>query len=181
MSQNLPDCPTDCTAELPDVHFSECSPEVNNAEIRKMYIANVGYGFTDVSDPSEWASRLALTTEPNAVRELTIIGDKPKPEAQSKKISGNRTIKGNKSHVVNIEIDETNTINYEMLRTLECGKQYLMWFADEVYLYGGDDGIEASINLDLIIDKDRNNIELISGEATWDTQFSPERIQNPIA
>lgn len=181
MSVNLPNCPDDCTAELPSVQFSECAPETNNGEIRKIYIANVGNPLADWTDPTEWATRLAQTTEPTAIRSLTILADKPRAESQEKKISGNRTIKGNKAHTINIDIDETNTVNYEMLRTFECGKQYLLWYQDERYMYGGTDGIAASINLDHLIDRDRNNLQLFQGEAKWESQFSPERIASPIA
>lgn len=178
---SAPTCPTDCLGELPEVSFSECAPEINNAQIRKIYIANIGYGFNDVTDGAEWAARLAMTNNPAAIRELTVVGDKPKPEASEKKISGDRTIKGRKTHTVNIEIDETNTINYEAMRILECGKAYLMWYADEKYVYGGNAGIKCSINLDHIIDKDSGNIQYISGEAKWSSQSHPDRVANPIA
>ena len=146
-----------------------------------MYIANVGYGFADWTSASEWNTRLALTTEAHAVRQLTIVGDKPAAESSEKKISHDRTIAGRKSHTINIEIDETNTINYDAMRTMECGKQYLMWYADEKYMYGGNGGIKVSINLNHVIDKDSGNIQYLSGTAKWSDQQHPDRIVNPIA
>lgn len=178
---SAPTCPTDCAGTLPDVAFSDCSPEINNAQLRNMYIANVGYGFSDWTSSAEWIARLAMTTEAAAVRQLTIVGDKPAATANSKKISHDRTIKGRKDHIVNVEIDETNTTNYDMMRTFECGKQYLMWYEDEVYMYGGNEGIRCSINLDHIIDKDSGNIQYFSGTAEWSAQQHPDRIASPIA
>lgn len=182
MSANNPTCPDDCTAILPDVEYSDCAPEINNAQIRNLYIANVGYGLSDVTDAAEWQTRLAQTGgAANSIRKLTIVGDKPKPESTEKKISHDRIIKGKKAHTLNIEIDETNPTNYEMLRTLECGKQYIIWYEDEKYIYGGNDGIKASVNLDHIIDKDSQAIQLFGGDAKWTSQFHPERALSPLA
>lgn len=178
---SAPVCPTDCTGELPDVLFSDCAPEINNAQLRNMYIANIGYGFADWTQASEWTTRIAMTTNPAAIRALTIVGDKPAAESTEKKISHDRTISGRKNHTVNVEVDETNTTNYDAMRTFECGKQYLMWYEDEKYMYGGNGGIRVSINLDHVIDKDSGNIQLFVGTAKWSAQQHPDRILSPIA
>ncbi len=38
MSVVNPTCPEDCTANLPNVEFSDCAPEINNSQIRNVYI-----------------------------------------------------------------------------------------------------------------------------------------------
>ncbi len=182
MSAVNPTCPANCLGLLPNVEFSDCAPDINNAQIRNIYIANVGYPMADWNDPAEWAARFnQFGGSANSIRKLTVIADKPKPEQTEKKISHDRTILGKKGHSINVEIDETNLTNYEMMRTLECGKQYLFWYEDETNLYGGTDGIKASINLDHIIDKDSQAIQLLSGAIKWTSQFHPERITSPIA
>ncbi len=182
MSVVLPNCPIGCATELPVVSFSDCAPDTNAAQIRFLYITNRGNPLTDWTQANEWESRISnSSTNANAIRRLRVVGDKPRPEAQEKKISGGRTIKGKKNHVVNFEIDETNNDNYALIRQLECGNSYSMWYGTESSLYGGNDGIVASISMDDVIDKDDQALELFVGDAKWSAQFHPERIDNPIA
>lgn len=183
MSVNNPTCPENCDAQdLPEVLFSDCAPEINNAQIKNIYLSKLGQPFTDWTSAAEWAARLASAGDDKIIR-LTVVAEKPRPEATEKKISHDRTIKGKKNHTINMEIDETNLTNYEFMRFLECGGQFLMWYdsGDTKYMNGGNDGIPSSTNLDDVIGKDASEIELFVGEAKWSSQFSPERIESPIA
>lgn len=182
MSLVLPECPENCESELPVVEFSECAPETNAAQIRNLYMTNPGNPFTDWNDPSEWAARVDnSSTNADAIRQLIVIASKPRPEKTEKKISHSRIINGKKNHVVNVKIDETNQTNYEMLRKLECGGTKSMWYETEKYMYGGNDGIDASFNLDDVIEEDETALEQFEGEMKWTAAFHPERIPSPLA
>ncbi|GAI11452.1 unnamed protein product, partial [marine sediment metagenome] len=38
----LPVCPVGCASDLPDTLFDECAPEINGAQVAKIYITNIG-------------------------------------------------------------------------------------------------------------------------------------------
>lgn len=182
MSLILPICPTDCTSTLPVVSFSECAPETNNAQVLYLYMANPGFPMTDWTSPSEWATRISNTSSnSNAIRQISVIGSKPRPEATEKKISHGRIIKGKKNHTLALKVDETNNINYNSLvRDLECGGSKQIWYETETKLYGGNDGIEATVTFDHVIDEDETNLMLFEGEAKWSSQYHPQVINTPI-
>jgi len=182
MSVNNPTCPQDCTSTLPAASFDVCAPETHFGQIKKLYIANDGYPLTDWTDASEWATRIDnASTSSNAIRELTIIGSLARAESSEKKISGGRTVKGKKTRTLSIKVDETNDINYEFLRTLECGLSYRVWYATDDHLYGGNDGILMTLNIDEVIPENEEDYVLFEGEGKWFSQFAPERTANIIA
>jgi hypothetical protein len=67
-----------------------------------------------------------------------------------------------------------------MLRELECGTNFLVWYVAGKYIYGGNDGIEASFKLNDIIPEDNQELNTFNGTITWDAKFHPERINNPL-
>lgn len=183
MSQVIPLCPEDCSPVLPTFQFSECAPETNAAQIRKIYMFNPAFPLVDWTSPAEWAARISNTSNANnAIREITVIGSKPKPESTEKKISGSRIIKGKKNHSLILKVDETNQVNYEhLVRELECGGDKSIIYATENYLYGGNDGVTVSMGFDDVIDEDETALEIFDGDAKWSSKFHPERTRNIIA
>lgn len=183
----IPVCPTDCSSQIPEVVFSECAPETNAGQIYNIYVTNIGQSFADLAQDwtvaADWTGRLDnASTNVDAIRKFHVIGEKPVPEKVEKEISHGRIVSGKKKHTINIEIDETNATNYEMMRTLECGGSFLVWYETSGgLLYGGDDGIVATIQLDEMIPKSEQDLILIMGTVKWTSKFHPERIQNPVA
>lgn len=185
MSQLLPtepNCVTDCAGSMPIVEFTKCAPKTYTAQINYLYWTNVGQSMVDWTSPVEWAARLSnSSTNPQAIRTLFVIGSKPKPEAQKIKISLGREIIGKKKHTVAFKIDELNQTNHDMVRQIECGGQFLVWYGTTQLLWGGNSGIEASIDIDEIITDDSGTVITIEGTMSWEARFTPERIENPIA
>ena len=105
-----PTCPESCGGALPAVSFDDCAPAIHYGEVSKLYLANVeAANFTNVELLSEWTTRLSEnSTDANAIREITVIGDLPEAERTEIAISGDRTIAGVKNFTMNFEIDETN-------------------------------------------------------------------------
>lgn len=182
---NLPDCPTGCDTGLPAVDFDICAPELHYGEIEKIYIAAADADdFTNVEDLAEWTTRLSdsAVVTGNEIRALTVIGELPEPEQTEHTISGDRTAVGFKQFTVNFEVDETNDINYNWLLTLECNVKFKFWFetADGL-LYGGNEGLLATIRVNQVIPRERTELAKFIGTAKWKSQFSPLRCLSPNA
>lgn len=178
-----PVCPTDCSSLLAEVNFDRCNPVVNLSEIRRIFVAKVTAApFTDVAAITEWTARLSEdSTDVDAIRPLTVIADKPAPASITKDISNGRKITVGKDHTINYTIDDTSDKNYEFMRTMECGGQFRLWYETEGgYIYGGNDGIPATLTADDVLNRGRDEIETIVGTATWRSKFSPERDISPI-
>ncbi|MCA9497132.1 MAG: hypothetical protein KC589_09375 [Nanoarchaeota archaeon] len=179
----LPVCSTSCSDDLPIVSFDECNPEINGGQVSKLYITNVGYPLTDVTDAVEWGTRLDNAGAGNdAIRTLHVVGSKPAPSGDEKEISLGRKLKGSKTHIVNFKIDETNDVNHEFLRKLECGGTFKFWYETlEGKIFGGNEGIDASFFVDMVIPEAATDIIINEGKAEWKAKFTEERNDSPLA
>jgi hypothetical protein len=179
-----PTCATGCDNaldQLPDWQFSDCAPEVNAGEIEKIYMGIPGNPFTNWATATEWNTRLGSTTATKLVV-LTVSGEKPRPTPNSKDISGGRKVQLDSDHVLNFTIDETGPGNHEAIRQLECGGTFLFWYETSGGLmFGGNQGILASISAGMVIPKSRKDALTYEGSITWSAKFTEERVVSPIA
>jgi hypothetical protein len=175
----IPTCPQDCSATLPVVSFNDCAPELNAGNITYIYITNVGNPLTNWLDETEWSARIDNdSTDSAAIRRLRVIGSKPAPEKTETVISGDRTYYGKANHTLEIRSDETNAINHEALRDLECGGEYLVWYETIGGLrWGGNEGIQASVKLDEVIPESSGEFINFVGQVKWKSKFTPERTE----
>jgi len=179
-----PTCPEDCAGSLPEPKFNDCSPQLGYGEIETLYIGKVGTApFSNVEDLSEWTTRLGLViSDDDAIRAFTVKGQLAAPAATEIKISKNRTIRGFKTFTMAAQIDEDTDENYEAHLTFECNNKFVIWFAtSDGMLFGGNDGIEASIISDYIIPPERTAIRYVDLKAIWDSKKSPLRSIDPNA
>lgn len=183
-------CAENCEdAQLPSVNFDDCSPENNLSEIEWIAVARSDASdFTDVEDVTEWETRIAQAaaeTPPDpddTIRMIRVIGDKPAPEVQTRVVSGNRTIQTGKNHTLNVEIDETNALNYEFARSTSCNATYKLWYVTSAGLvYGGICGMKAQMVLNLIQARGPGEIEKYVGTVTWQDKIDPPRADFPLA
>jgi hypothetical protein len=178
-----PSCPEDCAGSLPDPSFNECAPVIGYGEISKIYLAKADAAdFTNIEDLSEWTTRLALgISSADAIRAFTVMGDLPEAEATEITISGNRTIRGFKKFTMSFEIDEDNDENYQAHLTFECNTKFKMWIetADGM-MFGGNEGLIASILTNYLIPRGRTEIRKIMGKAVWESKKSPLRNVSPL-
>ena len=175
-----------CVADLPPVKFDKCNPVVLLSEITRVFIAKVdAIPFTDWTEATEWVTRLSETTITgnDYIRPLTVIGDKPAPTPTTKEISGGRTKTINKVHVLNITIDDVSPENHELVRQIECGNgRFRMWYETSGgLLFGGNEGIEVDITLDMTLARGVDEHMVYNGTATWKNRFTEERTVSPIA
>jgi hypothetical protein len=183
MSQTNPTCTSGCTSKAPVFSFSDCDPDVNHGQIDRIYIMALGgSSFANYAALAEWAARLDNTdiASLDKIRYLNVIGEKPEAAGDEKEISRKRKIIMDKTHTINFDIDETSRTNNDALRQIECGGNFKIWYQAGKYLWGGNDGIEAFVKLNDMIPRDRKELELFKGIATWENQFSPESCVNPM-
>jgi len=180
---NFPTCPSDCSGSLPAIDFDLCAPELHYGEISHIYVATAAAAaFANVELLGEWSTRLSEAgVDPDAIRELVVMGDLPEPEQTEITISGDRRVIGFKTFAINFDIDETNDVNYYWLMNQECSFQNRIWYrtADGL-LYGGNTGILATIRMNQIIPRERTEIVKFTGTVVWKSQFSPLRTVFPL-
>lgn len=178
-----PLCPTDCDQALGTVLFDECAPNINPSEIQRVFISRSNaQPFKDWKLAAEWTERIAASSVTvNAIRELIVIGDKPAAASVTKDISNGRKYVVGKDHTLNFTIDDVSDENYEFMRSTECGGKCRLWYETKGgYMYGGNEGIKASIVMDDVLNRGVDEIETLNGVATWRSRFSPERTKSPI-
>ena len=176
-------CPNSCETALPEVKFSKCSPNIVLSEIVRIFVGKQStQPFNNWKDASEWTQRLSETANTaNAIRPLTVIADKPAGSPVVKEISNGRKYNLRKDFTVNIEIDDVSEENYEFMRVTQCGGEYKLWFETAGgRIYGGNEGIDASLVLDNVLGRGKDEIEKITGTASWSDKFSPEMALSPI-
>lgn len=179
-----PTCPTDCSGLLPDPLFDNCAPELQYGEIEWLIIARADAApFTNIEDLAEWTARQALAnTNADAISIFHVIADLPEPEVSEITISGDRTVRGEKTFTLPFTIDELNDSNYEAHLVIECGNQFLFWFVTaDGHIYGGNEGILASMLTNLMIPRERAALVNILGKMTWKNKRSPLRGIYPLA
>lgn len=183
-------CPVDCsTAQIPTVNFDDCSPENNESEIEWLAISRSDSAdFADVEDATEWTTRINQAADDPApspddtIRMIRVIGDKPAPEVQNRTVSGGRQIQTAKNHTLNVEIDETNSENFEFIRSTQCNPTYKLWYITRAGLvYGGICGIKAQAIFNLIQNRGDGEIEKYVGTVTWKDRIDPPRANFPLA
>ena len=174
-------CPTGCEGDLPIVLFDVCAPDVDFGNIEKIYLTNIGNPLANVEDAAEWLTRLSnSSTDADAIRYLHVIGELPEPEQEETEISLCRTIYSDCKYQLPFEIDETNLTNHEFMRKTHCNTDYLMWFASGKYIYGGNDGIQASLRLNMTIPRECRGLKKYMGLFTWENEFPPVANENPL-
>lgn len=177
-----PTCPAGCTTAMGTVEFNECAPKFNIGEIAYVYLTLPTQSFPDASVPAaaltEMTTRLAAVDNTKIVK-LRVIGSKAAAASTSKPVSGGRTSNAEKTHTVAFRIDETNEVNHEFLRKVECGGRYkALYETAGGYLYGGS-GILADLVMNNVIPESREDFETIEGSLVWKNKFTEPKVLTP--
>jgi hypothetical protein len=181
-------CPDTCDDFIvPSVSFDDCAPEINESEIEWIAVANKDASdFEDVEDAEEWTTRINQTAPESgtddSIRMIRVIGDKPAPEETEITISGNRTQTTGATHTANFDIDETNTVNYEFIRKLQCNTKVKLWYITRGNkVYGGICGLKAKLKARLVQNRGNGEIEKFTGTFVWEDKIDPPRAEWPLA
>jgi len=174
-------CDTGCQNDVPVVSFDECNPVVDFSEVDKIYLTAINNPLADWTDAAEWATRIDNSgTDASDIRELWVSGELPEPERTSTEIDNERDVWSPMKFTLPAVIFENNLTNYDFIRQLQCGGEYLMWYSSGENMYGGTDGIEVNIKASAIITKGAKEANTLPLEITWDAKHNPERITNPL-
>lgn len=184
---------TNCTYSIQAATFDNCPSNVHfGAQINQIYITT-GSAFTDITDSSEWTTRLALAiSDADAVVKMVGIGTYAEPDVGEVEISNNRTIPNTrvKSHLIEFEIDEINISDtHAFLRQLEYGGSFRVFpttLSGHMLTYD-DNGIEGTLicTSATIIDGDKDAPLKAKLRFNWTPgtntayQVSPALISNP--
>jgi len=174
-----------CTVvEIPKVVADFCNPITNFGQIKKIRLGNQGNPFTDWTQLTEWTNRLDNTdeTEATKIRTLHGIGSKPKPESGSVAMSLGRTLTTSKTHTITFKADEVGDDNYALLKFFEDnnGQQVSLWYEVGKFLYGGNQGITASISADEVTPESEDELQYHEYTITF-LGGHPDRVLNPMA
>lgn len=178
-----PTCPTGCGSAQPTMSFTKCNPIHYAAGIGWLYIGGIGNSLTDVTSAAEWAAKISNSSSASsAIREMIIMGSKPKPESQKVTLGYGLVVPGKKKHTIPFKVMQANLTNIAMVRAFECGGTVLGWYeTTSNILFGGDHGIEGTIEADVVIDEDSGQVIRIEGIFSFELQYSPEAVLSPIA
>lgn len=173
-----------CGSEtLGAVDFDFCAPEVALSEIQRIFLCKEGGApFTDWTQPEEWTERISETnTGIDAIRALTVTGDKPAPAVTTKEISNGRKVNTRKEHTINATVDEVTDENHAFLQSVEGGRRYRMWYETSGgFMFGGNGGIHIEITGDMLLPRGAGEIMTYQYTITWVSPSTEERIQSPI-
>lgn len=168
--------------DLPEVDFDFCDPEVESSEIGRIFIRRPNStDFTDWTQPIEWNTRVSEdSADPDAIRALTVIADKPLPNAPEKAISGGRTVRPRKEHTVNVTIDEVSDANHDFMKSCEGGIPVKFNYEAGKYMFGGNQSIAAELQLDMVLNRGAGEIMTYQGTLKWVSPTTEERCLSPI-
>lgn len=172
-----------CVGEtLSPVDFDFCDPEVEASEIGRIFIRRENsVDFTDWTQAEEWNTRVSEdSTDPDAIRALTVIGDKPLPAATKKVISGGRNIVSRKEHTINITIDEVTAANHGLMQGTETGIRVKANYEAGKFMFGGNQSISGLLQLDMVLARGLGEIMVYQGTFTWVSPHTEDRCLSPI-
>lgn len=178
-----------CTTTLPAANADACTLNLHYGPIDKFMFtrAESTDALTDVTDDTEWTTRLSNSTAlaasgtAAAIRYLYTIGEWPLPARTELEVSNRRTAQTNPEHTLLLDIDDTGSTNAAFLTSLQNTTQYYKcWIESDGLLFGGNGGIEASVTfLGRIIPRGKNDKHIIQAQVKF-TGAMPTPIATPL-
>lgn len=169
--------------ELGEVNFDFCQPDVKTSEIRRVFIARVGSApFMDWTLAVEWIVRLTQSgMGMDAIRPLTVTGDKPAPSTKKVKLSNDRSKVMRKDHTVNATIDDVSDTNHQFVVDMKAGRYFRLWYETMGGLmFGGNEGIVCFVNIDMLLPRGAGEIMVYQLTALWENVRTEDRCISPI-
>ena len=191
-----PSCPSDCSSlSLPDNSLTTCDENytLESSEIQFLYLAakseDINGNPVPVAKPTDWTSAsdwaAVIGTTGDTVRKFEVIGDKPATEDQEVALPGFRTKIQQRTHTINITVNDMNSTNYTFMNTLAtCGGTVFVNFVTHGdYMYGSSvDGLFiANVrSCTLVLERGEGSNARWDLVLEWQGLAQPERIASPI-
>ena len=175
-----------CQGDIPAVVFDDCAPVFNLSEIKRIFIGKkIAAPFTDATQEAEWTTRLSQnsTSGDDYLRTLVVRGNKPAPAPVKKLLTNKRNITITKNHTLNFLIDESNQTNHDFLVELEESGIQEIRFWYETFggkMFGGNEGIVAFIDLNMVLNEGNEEIQTYAGALTWEKKTTEKMSDSPI-
>lgn len=175
---------------MPVASADLCAPNTHYGQISMLMFTRNGDGLTDVTDDAEWATRIdnastgttALPVSGDAdIRQLFGIGSLTAPDRPEVEISRKRKVYGEPDFTLTFAVDDTSDTNWNnFMGGLPTGGQvYSVWFGTEDRIFGGNDGITATIIANPEIPESAEELQKIILTVTWKGTI-PEVADNPL-
>lgn len=167
-----------CNAILPSAHADECDQGALTAQVQELFYTRDDEGdyFADVTDPSEWETRLSNTTVLPAlgtaapVRHLLVIGSIPEGTSETADLPLGDVY--NFPEVLDIPLRcydfDDNGYNFAMMKAIQDagGMKCQAWMktssekmlTGDVGLSGGDTGISGKLTMKLVVPEGRREL-----------------------
>lgn len=168
---------------MPIVVFDFCNPAIILSEIKTVYLAKTNTpDFFDWSDRNEWQGRVSETSnEIEALRPITVVGDKPLPQTTIRVISNRRKVATDKVHVINCTIDDVSDNNHGFMVNMRGGRYMKIWYETlGGYMYGGAKGIYAFVQIEMTLARGPGEIATLILIATWNNLTTELRSISPM-
>lgn len=179
-----PQCPENCLTDLPIISVASCNPIIVKSGINILMFAKVSAAaFTDWTSPSEWATRLSnSSTSDDAIRFILGTGSMPAGSKQEITYQVNKKMTIGKTRTLTFTIEEANDTIHNLVRIIECGGEYRVWFGTVGgYMYGGNEGVIVGTDANLVLNSGENDFEQRIIDLSWDNRYTPERCLSPIS
>jgi len=175
---------------MPVASADLCAPNTHYGQISMLMFTRNGDGLTDVTNDAEWATRIdnastgttALPVSGDAdIRQLFGIGSLTAPDRPEVEISRKRKVYGEPDFTLTFAVDDTSDTNWNnFMGGLPTGGQvYSVWFGTEDRIFGGNDGITATIIANPEIPESAEELQKIILTVTWKGTI-PEVANNPL-
>jgi len=176
---------------MPVASADLCAPNTHYGQISMLMFTRNGDGLTNVTDDAEWATRIdnastglsALPASPGLadIRQLFGIGSLTAPDRPEVEISRKRKVYGEPEFTLTFAVDDTGNTNWNnFMGGLPTGGQvYSMWFGTEERIFGGNDGITATLIANPEIPESAEELQKIIVTVTWKGTI-PEVADNPL-
>lgn len=180
-----------CSTVLPVASADLCSPNTHYGQISMLLFTRSGDGLTNWESESEWVGRIdnastgttALPASPAKadIRQLFGIGSLEAPDRPEIEISRRRKVFGDPEFSLTFQVDDTGDVNWNdfMLGLPTGGQVYSVWFGTEGRLFGGNNGITATMTANPVIPESKDELMTIAITLTW-TGTIPEVTNNPL-
>ena len=142
-------------------------------------------------NPTNWGNAMVVgdfvIDNENALdttlKRFPIVGSSPKPDYTKITTFGFKTVTTLKKRTVTFKLYHVDSVTYDYLRRLECGKvrPNVLFETEGGYILGKDGGIQYDdFELDPVWEEGEDAVEYWECVITFNSKNAPDRVPNPL-
>ena len=116
-------------------------------------------------------------------KQIFVKGGKPEPEDIEVKVNNFQTVVISRTHSLNIMLFDFDSVTYDYLRKLQCGKVKPVFAFTTVaqQIYGKDGGIvPTKFSVKHVLEEGEESVEHFKIDITWKSLTAADRFVNPL-